>query len=203
MNPCTPAVNLSPPGAVSIDESDPSVPLKVAAVGSRSTAMPLTLSFGRSIADVSVTGSVTSKPSTHSDDSCGRVPPMRSSPSTPRTTEGSSGSDCRMRGRGSGSRFASCAVMRLPSVSIAAPDEVSTDATTVVDSVACATSSTMRLARLTGTGAGSNPSSVRLMTSSGTAVAMLNVPSDPETVELTTSWPRFTSMETPGRGKPV
>ena len=100
--------------------------------------MPLTLSFGRSIADVSVTGSVTSKPSTHSADSCGRVPPMRSSPSGPRTTDGSSGSDCRMRGRGSGRRDASCAVMRLPSVSIAAPDDVSTDATTVVDSVACA-----------------------------------------------------------------
>ena len=68
--------------------------------------MPLTLSFGRSIAEVSVTGSVTSKPSIHSADSCGRVPPMRSRPSRPRTTAGSSGSDCRMRGRGAGSRCA-------------------------------------------------------------------------------------------------
>ncbi len=92
MKPCTPALNLSPPGKVSIEASEPSVPLNV------------TLSFGRSIAEVSVTGSVTSNPSIHSDDSCGRVPPMRSSPSGPRTTDGNSGSDCRIRGRGSGSR---------------------------------------------------------------------------------------------------
>ena len=79
---------------------------------------------------------VTSNPSIQSDDSCGRVPPIRSSPSVPRTTDGRSGNDCKMRGRGSGKRCASCAVIRLPSVSIAAPDDVSTDATTVVDSVA-------------------------------------------------------------------
>jgi hypothetical protein len=34
-----------------------------------------------------------STPSIHSDDSCGLVPPMRSWPSRPRTTDGSSGSD--------------------------------------------------------------------------------------------------------------
>src|SRR5260221_586993 len=59
--------------------------------------MPFTLSFGRSIADVRVTGSVTSKPSIHSADSCGRVPPMRSSPSRPRTTPGA---DCACARRG-------------------------------------------------------------------------------------------------------
>ena len=67
MNPCTPALNVSLPVEVSIDASDPSTPLKVAEIGSRSTAMPLTLSSGRSSAVVPVTGSVTSKPSIHSE----------------------------------------------------------------------------------------------------------------------------------------
>ena len=93
MKPCTPAWNAPVPAVVSIDAIDPSTPLKVADTGSRTTAIPFTLSFGRSMAVVSVTGSVTSKPSIQSDNSCGRVPPMRSRPSRPRTTDGSSGDD--------------------------------------------------------------------------------------------------------------
>ncbi len=84
--------------------------------------------------------------------------------------------------------------MRLPSVSMAAPDEVSTDATTVVDSVACAISSTMRLARLAGTCARSNPSRVALTMSSGAGVGSENVPSDPDTIEVRTVAPRVTSI---------
>ena len=53
--------------------------------------MPLTLSFGRSIAEVKVTGSVTSKPSIHNADSCGRVPPIRSRPSRPAVVRGRDG----------------------------------------------------------------------------------------------------------------
>ena len=138
MNPWRPALNSPVPAVVSIDAIDPSTPLKVAEIGSRTTAMPFTLSFGRSMADVSVTGSVTSKPSIHSADSCGRVPPMRSRPSRPRTTDGSSGSDCRMRGRGAGRRIASGADMVLPRCSIDEPEDVSADATTLVTSLACA-----------------------------------------------------------------
>ncbi len=138
MKPWTPPWNAPVPAVVSIDAIDPRTPLKVADTGSRTTAMPLTLSFGRSIADVSVTGSVTSKPSIQSADSCGLVPPMRSRPSRPRTTDGSSGSDCRMRGRGDGSRCASGAAIVLPRCSIDEPDEVSAEATTSVTSVAWA-----------------------------------------------------------------
>ncbi len=133
-------------------------PLNVAAVGSRSTAMPLTLSFGRSTAEVSVTGSVMSKPSIQSGDSCGRVPPMRSRPSEPRRTEGSSGSDWRMRGRGSGRRSASVAVIVLPRVSMAAPDEVSADAVTSSASVVRPTTIVIRRASPADTVAVSNPS---------------------------------------------
>ena len=190
MNPCTPAWNAPVPAVVSIDAIEPSTPLKVADTGSRTTAMPLTLSFGRSIADVSVTGSVTSKPSIHSADSCGRVPPMRSRPSRPRTTDGSSGSDCRMRGRGAGSRCASGAVIVLPRCSIDEPDEVSAEATTSVTSLACAIASTMRSAALRGTRVVSNPSSVASTVSVGGPGDSSNVPSPPVTVLWITWSPR-------------
>ena len=78
MKPWTPALNVPPPGTVSIEARDPSTPLNVAAIGSRSTAIPFTLSSGKSREVVPVTGSVTSKPSIHSEDSCGLVPPMTS-----------------------------------------------------------------------------------------------------------------------------
>ena len=49
MKPCTPAWNAPVPAVVSIDAIEPSTPLKVADTGSRTTAMPFTLSFGRSM----------------------------------------------------------------------------------------------------------------------------------------------------------
>ena len=182
MKPWTPPWNTPVPAVVSIDAIDPSTPLNVADTGSRTTAMPLTLSFGRSMAEVSVTGSVTSKPSIQSADSCGRVPPMRSRPSRPRTTDGSSGSDCRMRGRGEGRRWASGAAIVLPRCSIDEPDEVSAEATTSVTSLACAIASTMRSAALRGTRAVSKPSSVASTMSVAGPGASSNVPSPPVTV---------------------
>ena len=153
------------PAVVSIDAIEPRTPLNVADTGSRTTAMPFTLSFGRSMAVVRVTGSVTSKPSIHSADSCGRVPPIRSRPSRPRTTAGSSGSDCKMRGRGAGRRCASGAVIVLPRCSIDDPEEVSAEATTSVDALARAMTSTIRAAAARGTWMVSKPSSEASTTS--------------------------------------
>ena len=160
MKPWTPALKVSPPVAVSIEASEPSTPLNVAEIGSRSTAMPFTLSSGKSSAVVPVTGSVTSNPSIQSEDSCGRVPPMRSWPSRPRMTDGSRGSACRMCGRGVGSRCASGADIVLPRRSMAAPDEVSADATTSVTSVVRPTTSVIRRASAGATLAVSNPSRI-------------------------------------------
>ena len=203
MNPWTPARNSPVPAVVSIDAIEPSTPLNVADTGSRTTAMPFTLSFGRSIADVSVTGSLTSKPSIHNADSCGRVPPMRSRPSRPRMTDGSSGSDCRMRGLAAGRRCASGAVIVLPRCSIEEPEEVSADATTSVTSLACASASTMRSAALRGTRVVWKPSRAASTMSVAGPGGSSNVPSAPVTVVWITWSPRYTSRRTPGSGRLV
>ena len=190
MNPCTPARKAPVPAVVSIDAIEPSTPLKVADTGSRTIAMPLTLSFGRSIPEVRVTGSVTSKPSIHSADSCGRVPPMRSSPSRPRTTAGSSGSDWRMRGRDAGRRCAVAAVIVLPRCSIEEPEEVSADATTSVTLLARAIAITIFSACARGTRVVSNPSSVASIRSPGWPGDSSKVPSAAVVTVSTTRSPR-------------
>ncbi len=107
---------------------------------------------------------------------------MRSSPSRPRTTAGSSGSDCRIRGRGAGRRCAIGAVIVLPRCSIVEPEEVSAEATTLVTSLAWAIAITIFSAALLATRVVSNPSSAASMTSVGEPARSSKLPSPPVTV---------------------
>ncbi len=203
MKPCTPKRNSPVPAVVSIDDIEPTTLLNVAETGSRTTAMPFTLSIGKSIGVVPDTGSVTSKPSTHKLDSWGRVPPMRSKPSRPRTTAGRSGNDCKMRGRAAGRRCASGAGMVLPMRSIDEPEEPSADATTSVTSVVRARSRVRRAACARGTCSGSKPSRAASTVSSGAPGFNSNAPCASDTTVSITRVSRFTSMRTPGSGSPV
>ena len=198
-----PAFHSSEPGVVSMDAAEPSTSVNVAATGSRRTAMPRTLSTGRSIAVVPATGSVTSNPSIHSADSCGRVPLMFRRPSRPRTTPGSSGSDCRIRGRGIGRRWASGAVIVLPRCSMEAPAVVSADATTVVVALARASCNTTWLSAGR-TWAVSKPSSETMMVSSESASAGKSYPPSRPVSSVRDELAAALDLHrTPGIGNPV
>ena len=84
---------------------------------------------------------------------------------------------------------------------MAAPDEVSVDATTSVTSLAWATTSMMRRASAGTILAVSNPSRTTSRMSPDSKGGSSKVPSDSVMMTCTTRSPRWTSILTPGSGR--
>ena len=150
-----------------------------------------------------VAGSVTSKPSTSSAASCGRVPSMCSRPSGPRTTDGSIGSASFTCWRADGSRSSVFAASVWPTVASVGAAASAGAAVTVVVSLTAASDSTMRPASDGGTVTGWNPGRDTTTCSLSPVPSSANEPSAPVTVEATVRAPARSSTVAPGTARPV